>query len=329
MKQTILGFNQEASVKLGLTIKDLLLLQYVAYASMSDSMKTVFDEDGIKYVWLQRTKIIEDLPILNIKERELNYSINRLKELGLLQTKDIRESGVRGSCIYYGVTEKCKEIMCEGMPANTTNARVSVLPAKNCTQSDNTKDMTAKNCTQSDVLPAKNCNQNDQLGAKNCTSDNKINSNNSTKVELGKSKIFPHPENSQPKRRVLVPTDNPVSNQPAKKKNKYQNCMDITDEIFTDVELRKILSVYLPVRLAMKNKPIFASGWKLLLERLRDMTSDNATRIKIVQQSIDNGWGTFVELKRYNYNKRQKFAEGKNGLKLGRNEDEEIINETF
>ena len=161
----------------------------------------------------------------------------------------------------------------------------------------------------------------------NIQNTNKLN-NNSANAELGQSSI-PHSQSSYPKRRVLVSTDNPVSEH--KKKNKYQNCMDITDEMFDDVELRKILSVYLPVRLAMRDKPIFANGWRNLLEKLRDMSSDNATRVKIVQQSIDNGWAKFVELKPYygNYNKRQKFAEGKNGLKLGRNEDEEIINETF
>ena len=153
----------------------------------------------------------------------------------------------------------------------------------------------------------------------------KIINSNSTKVELGEPSVT---LKRKPLLNSVRITDS-VSDKP-KKKNKYQNCMDITDEIFTDIELRKILSVYLPVRLAMKDKPIFADGWRLLLNKLRDMADDNDTRIKIVQQSMDNGWATFVRLKKYsNYNNRNKFAEGSNGLKTVQADIKEDLNEVL
>jgi hypothetical protein len=154
----------------------------------------------------------------------------------------------------------------------------------------------------------------------NIINTKEINSN-FTKVKLGEPAVTP-------KRKPLLNTVS--TNSTPKKKNKYQNCMDITDEIFTDIELRKILSVYLPVRLAMKDKPIFADGWRRLLNTLKDMSDDNATRIKIVEQSIDNGWGKFVRLKKYgNYNNRQKFAEGSKGLKNVRVNTEEDLDEVL
>lgn len=337
MKQSILGFDQEASVKLGLTIKDLLLLQYITCAISSDTMKSVSDENGSEYVWLQRAKIIEDLPILNVKERELNYSINRLKELGLLNTKDLRESGVRGSRIYYGVTEKCKELMCEEMSSNAVNARVSTLPAKNCNQSNDAEDMNAKNCNQSDTLPAKNCNQNTQLGAKNCTSDNTITSktiiNNFTNVKLlGKSSISPatSSENIQPKRRVLVPTDNPVSNKPVRKKNLFDNCMDEINKFTDDEEIRELLKTYLPIRLARKDIVINLPTFRGILKTLSRVAVTREDKIKSIQQSIDRQYPTFYEPHKYNnYNNRKKFAEGKNGLKTIQANTEDDVGEVF
>lgn len=171
-------------------------------------------------------------------------------------------------------------------------------------------------------------NQNDESDSSKRLANNIYNkldnSNTFTNVKVAKPTVAP-------KRKSLVTSVNIANtvNEP-KKKNKYQNCMDITDEIFEDIELRKILSVYLPVRLAMKDKPIFADGWRRLLNTLKDMADDNETRIKIVEQSIDNGWGKFVRLKKYdNYNNRKKFAEGKYGLKLTKANTEEDLGEIF
>ena len=107
--------------------------------------------------------------------------------------------------------------------------------------------------------------------------------------------------------------------------------MDITEEIFEDAEVRKILAVYLPVRLAMRDKPIFADGWRILLNKLKDMADDNETRIKIVQQSMDNGWATFVRLKKYNNYKggQDKRVFSEYGQVKSVHKDEEIVNVQF
>ena len=326
MKQSVLGFNQEASIKLGLTLRDLLLLQYITCAITSDSMTHVCDEDGTDYVWLQRKKILEDLPVLAIKERELNYSLNRLKELGLLKTRDIRENGVRGSRIYYGVTEKCNDLLCNDKAQNQVNTRVTALGAKNCNQTEIPKDMTAKNCNHTEIMGAKNCNQTTQLGAKNCTSDNKLNNNNFTNVKLEQPSVTPSTV-SNSKRRTLVTV--PVKEKTVRKKNLFDNCMEEIEKFTTDEDIRSLLKIYLPIRLARKDIQVNLPSFRGMLNRLCRVAPTKDLMLASIQQSIDRQYPTFYEVHKPRYNDRKKFAEGKNGLKLGRDENEEIINEEF
>ena len=109
MRYSILGFNQEKAVELGLDVKDLLLLSYIEEAIASPRMKHIVKDD-IAYVWLQHDKIREDLPILDIKERSLLNYITKLESLGLIMRESVHNSKGRGSTVYYTITEKCEEL---------------------------------------------------------------------------------------------------------------------------------------------------------------------------------------------------------------------------
>ena len=105
MRYSILGFNQEELIKYDIDMTDVLLMDYIQKALSQPSMiKTTKDEQP--YVWLQHSKILEDLPILNIKESMLKKRIAKLVELDLITSINIANEHGRGSRSYYTITER-------------------------------------------------------------------------------------------------------------------------------------------------------------------------------------------------------------------------------
>lgn len=102
----------------------------------------------------------------------------------------------------------------------------------------------------------------------------------------------------------------------------WKKCKLETESFTLNVDLQEVLLKYLELRLSMKDKPIYGVGqWKGLLKKLSSMSSDTNVQIKIVEQSIERGWGTFVELNsRYT---RNNFGEYK-GMSCSQEEDEEV-----
>lgn len=134
MKYSILGFNQSKCVKLNLTIKDILILQYIREALASPSMQHITDDNDIAYVWLLHDKVLEDLPILDINTRSLIGYLNKLKDMGLISVLSLHDKKGRGTKSYYTITSKCEELVYDQVQKIAVeNARPS---AKNCT-SDN------------------------------------------------------------------------------------------------------------------------------------------------------------------------------------------------
>lgn len=85
-----------------------------------------------------------------------------------------------------------------------------------------------------------------------------------------------------------------------KKKSLFEKCQDKTREIFQDEKLITALDDYLPIRLAIKDKPIYGvNQWAALLNRLKDMSGD---LIVIVNASIERGWASFYQSANQNVN---------------------------
>ena len=127
--------------------------------------------------------------------------------------------------------------------------------------------------------------------------DNNIDNRNiSTNVEI--EQATPAPTKTTPRRTLITDTVTPN-----KKKSRYEQCVDVIDELVEPkaIELKQVLTAYLAMRLAIKDKPMYVSGWKALLRKLFGMSDDTSTLVKIVSQSLENSWATFYPLKNNKY----------------------------
>ena len=147
--------------------------------------------------------------------------------------------------------------------------------------------------------------------------------NNSTNVEL---------EQATPTRRVLITVNNPVSiKTSSKKKSRYEQCMEVIDEMIEPkyIELKQVLADYLTMRLAIKDKPMYVSGWKALIKKLKELSQDASEQYKIVRQSLENSWATFYPLKK-NYKGQDKRVFSEYGkVKTGNSGTGVISNVSF
>lgn len=112
MKYTIHGFSQQEAIKFQKTIEengkrkeiridctDLLILRWFVdfYPSM---MKA--EMDGTQYAWVQYKKILQDLPLIDMKKRALFDRLKKLCDFKILKHKVIKGNG---SFSYYGFGE--------------------------------------------------------------------------------------------------------------------------------------------------------------------------------------------------------------------------------
>lgn len=84
MRTNIFNFPQEILLRLGLNLKEVLFLNYIEQFATSGNMRNK-KVDGKWYFKLTYKKILEDLPILNIKERQIRNLIARLEKKEVIQ----------------------------------------------------------------------------------------------------------------------------------------------------------------------------------------------------------------------------------------------------
>jgi len=130
MRNSILGFNQEKLLQiqtdtLKLDMSDILLMDYIQRALSQPSMKKTVDENNQPYVWLNHAKILEDLPILNIKESMLKKRISKLVDLGLIKSVTLMDDSGRGSKSYYTITEIFENL--QNTETTTRDKKLSVV----------------------------------------------------------------------------------------------------------------------------------------------------------------------------------------------------------
>lgn len=114
MKYTIHGFSQQEAVKFKKNIidkndkekeikidcTDLLILRW--FVDFYPKMMKV-EIDGVQYAWVQYQKILQDLPLLDIKKQALFDRLKKLCEFEILKHKTIK---VNGTFSYYGYGER-------------------------------------------------------------------------------------------------------------------------------------------------------------------------------------------------------------------------------
>ena len=83
MRNYIFEFKQDKAIEFGLKTNDLLLLDYMLKFFNTDQIKR--QRKGEKfYCRLTYNKVLSDLPILRVKERQLRNMIVTLEKKGLI-----------------------------------------------------------------------------------------------------------------------------------------------------------------------------------------------------------------------------------------------------
>jgi hypothetical protein len=108
MKFTINGLSQEMLIERGLDAQDALLITWLSDLISSPKIKTLL-HDGLTYYWIRYESILEDLPILTIKNTKgIGKKFLELEEKGLLVKHVIKNQA--GSFSYFRFTDVIDEM---------------------------------------------------------------------------------------------------------------------------------------------------------------------------------------------------------------------------
>jgi len=92
MKYTISGLQQYMLIDLGLDCIDALIIRYVYDFYTIGKMTLRTDRHGNKFFWMSYQKLLDDLPILNMKKRALANRFKKYVEVGLLYSRIYHEN---------------------------------------------------------------------------------------------------------------------------------------------------------------------------------------------------------------------------------------------
>lgn len=102
MKYTVEGYSQEKAIELGLNIEDLIILRWIQDFYPLMAKKIINDEE---YVWINYSKLLEDLPILSFEsKRSLIRRLEKFEKLELLKRECIKNKD--GTYSYVMLTTK-------------------------------------------------------------------------------------------------------------------------------------------------------------------------------------------------------------------------------
>lgn len=85
-----------------------------------------------------------------------------------------------------------------------------------------------------------------------------------------------------------------------KKPNLFQKCISMTEEYTENETLRKYLADFLKICLENSResgRPFYQNMWKSKLTKLSELSDNDDMQIKIVKQTLDNGWSNFYAYK--------------------------------
>lgn len=276
MRYSILGFNQAKVVEAGLDLTDLLLLNYIKEACGVPTMLHIVESEQ-SLVWLSHAKITEDLPILGISEGTLRNKITKLKEGGYIVSKMVTNQGCRGSRTYYGISELTTSFIYDvenpsvSLKNDTvTRPRHSKMTPYSLLDSDNKLENIPNGISETDLT-------------ENPTE-------NISETELTEYEQHMYSEDVKKKRK------NDTGEKP-KRLSLFDKCLQMIEEYGTELgfddEVKQALRDYLPVRLAIKDKPVYgANQWKGMMNKLATLKGN---KVKIVQTSMERGYAGFFE----------------------------------
>ena len=261
MRYSILSFNQEKLLQYKLSMNEVLLLQYIYEVQASPKMHHEV-KNNTTCTWLDHKKIHEDLPILDVSETQLKRYLKHLVDCNLIVRTQISNDLLRGTKSYYGITETCEQLRYDA---------------------DQVSKMTLEN---------------DQVSKMSCETTRP-----SIKNELSDSKLL---EDSKLNKSISKDIDTNFSfgtkksTVKSKKPSMYDKCVSVINDFTDDEILRNMLVESFKLFLANNKEsdtPFYSNTFKGKLNKLKKLSDDNYTQRKIVQQTLDNGWNNFYELK--------------------------------
>ncbi len=268
MRYTILGFKQSELTKYDLSMNEVLLLDYIYSAIASPRMNHVYQNDCY-YVWLNHSKILEDLPILGISNDRLKRVLKHLCDVGLLTTYVEHHVGA-GSKTYYAITSAC-----EDMRYSNTEVLKTTLQDTDRSVENNTS-----------------------RGVENNTSYNQLKRDKELNKKSNSKELL---RNSDSDSSFLGSVSKTEKKEKPKKKSLYEKCLEEIDNYTDNEELKDLLVQYLKVRLEIaKEKPLYANMWKGMIKKLTLIdNNDIDTAKEIIQQSIERGYLAFYPVTKY------------------------------
>ena len=270
MKYTILGFNQEKALELGFDVEDLLIIRW--FVDFYSSSKMIKMNVGDKtYAWVNYSRVIEDIPILNMKKDTLSRRMKKICETGIMEHETLKQGGTFS---LYKLTDKYDQLISTYKKTEGTDKKTEGTDKK----TEGTEKIPEGYGKNSRPGTDKNPEQNINLLNNNSIKD--INTY-STKEELL------HPKNEDVGKNRKKESVNSVIAE-------YTESKDLQDALHDFVDMR-----------TKARKPLTVRAMKLSLNELDKLAVDDVTKIAIVNQSIVHSWSTFYKLQNNNNGKRQ------------------------
>lgn len=107
MKYTILGFSQKKAIELGLDVTDLLIIRWFVDFYSSNKMVKINVGDKV-FVWVNYSKIIEDIPIINMKKDMIYKRLKKICDIGIMEHETLKQGGTFS---LYRLTDKYDELI--------------------------------------------------------------------------------------------------------------------------------------------------------------------------------------------------------------------------
>lgn len=109
MRHSVFGFQQAKLIENGLSVEDAFILQVIKDMYSSSTMEFK-DFDGIKYMWINYTYLLEQIPIVGSKRNLMRKIEWYGKEYLLLRTLKKSRNGKKGNFSYVSPTAKLDEL---------------------------------------------------------------------------------------------------------------------------------------------------------------------------------------------------------------------------
>ena len=142
LKYNILGFKQEKLIENNLSTEDALILRTIKDMYSSSGMEFI-TENNVRYMWMNYTYLLRQLPIVGSKRNLMRRIEFYGKELFLLRVLKKEKRGIKGNFSYISPTEKLDSLQDLDLMTKTHKPYDKI--AQDLTTESHNKDSSNKN----------------------------------------------------------------------------------------------------------------------------------------------------------------------------------------